>query len=319
MVVRRIGVFPSIQGGCLVRQATFGRGDSFLKWLQIFILCNLLWGCAAPHINMQQIDEVSVAEESRPERKNSTKKNPLQKGIPEGGWTERVFTEKELMKLVEKDPDLTPAVSMEILARLNSKARYYVPDDIKSKTKMKVPDDFSAFKYWTPLPRDIPVVRKVPKFILVAKDIPFLGWYEKGKLVGDTQICIGKGWEWTKKGLYKIQAKDPHHVSTLYPNAYGEPTPMPLAMLIYGRVWIHVGDVVGGYCSHGCINLPLTPAEKLFNWTKLGTIVLVLDSMEDLDKDLKKLGPEKKKEVQTSKSYNLFKFSMLEERRPSAL
>ena len=31
-------------------------------------------------------------------------------------------------------------------------------------------------------------------------------------------------------------------------------------------VWIHAGDIVGGYCSHGCINLPIFPAMKLFEW-----------------------------------------------------
>jgi len=36
--------------------------------------------------------------------------------------------------------------------------------------------------------------------ILIVKDIPFLGWYEQGRLVGDTHICIGKKSNWTRAG-----------------------------------------------------------------------------------------------------------------------
>lgn len=198
-------------------------------------------------------------------------------------WKERAITEKELLKLNEKDPGLRPVDCWEILGRLNIRARYYIPDDIKNGRAMKVPNDFKSYKNWTPMPRTIPATADLPRFILIAKDIPFIGWYEHGKLVGDSQICIGKQWTWTKAGVYRVLDKDINHFSQSYPNLYGEPTPMPFALRIYDRVWIHCGDVVGPYYSHGCINLPLRPAEQLFHWADRKTVVLVLDSLKDLN------------------------------------
>jgi hypothetical protein len=118
------------------------------------------------------------------------------------------------------------------------------------------------------------------------KSLPFAGWYEKGHLLEDTYICIGKKGEWTKAGLYKVLKKDEHHVSASYRNAYGQPALMPWALRIYGHVWIHAGDIEGPNCSHGCINLPLQPAAKLFDWAGADTTVLVIESLKDLDQKL---------------------------------
>jgi len=122
-------------------------------------------------------------------------------------------------------------------------------------------------------------VGDLPRFILIVKDLPHLGWYERGRLVGDTYVCVGKVDDTTREGLYTVKEKDLHHVSRSYPNAFGEPAPMPWALRIYGTVWIHAGDIMSGHCSHGCINLPIFPAMKLFDWATPGTPVLIVDSL----------------------------------------
>ncbi|NTU47470.1 MAG: L,D-transpeptidase [Syntrophobacteraceae bacterium] len=261
----------------------------------LFVLSfQFLSGCAVQPIDLQQAMEFPPPEQVDRDSKESQTRDPRQRGVTGGRWSERVITEREVQKICERDPDLTPVMCYEILGRLNSRARYYIPDDIKAKKRMRVPHDFKAYKNWSPLPRQIQATRNFPKFILIVKDIPFIGWYQNGRMIQDTQICIGKEWGWTKKGLYRVEEKDIDHVSGSYPNAYGEPAPMPFALRIYSRVWIHAGDVVGGFCSHGCINLPLTPAEKLFNWADMGTAVLVLDSLKELDTELKRSGVIKK-------------------------
>ena len=229
------------------------------------MLCILVWGCGAKRAVMAP-----------------------QFSAPDTSWTKRVIGAEELQKLAEQDPDLSPASCLEILARLNQKDRSYIQKDIKNKKALKVPNDFRAYLTWTPLPPRILRVVKAQKFILVVKDIPFLGWYEKGKLMGDTHICIGKKNGWTKAGLYRVSEKDVDHVSKSYRSAYGYPALMPYALRIYGHVWIHGGDIVGGYCSHGCINLPLSTAEELFFWAAPGTVVLVVESLKDLDRTLEK-------------------------------
>jgi hypothetical protein len=198
----------------------------------------------------------------------------------------RTITEKELRKLQDKDPELDFYQCLAILSRLNLKDREYIRADIKHKRRMKVPKDFSAYKQWSPMPRAITGIGRIPKFILIVKDIAFLGWYEHGKLVNDTYVCVGKMSRWTRRGMYRVKDKDLNHMSD-YPNAYGEPSLMPLAVRVYGRVWIHAGDVVGPNCSHGCINVPLSHAEKLYTWAEIGTVVMITQSLKNLGSDMK--------------------------------
>lgn len=268
-----------------------------------------LGGCATTkQVDMGQLDELETEEEASREQKPPPRAPsphpPAKKAAVDKRWTERVITDKEISKMSEKDPALTPIACQEILARLNTKARFYIPDDIRHKRKLRVPRDFSAYKNWTPMPTYIREVAGLPKFILIAKNIPFLGWYERGKLIGDTQICIGKMFGWTKAGVYRILDKDPDHISNTYTNAFGEPAPMPYALRIYDRVWIHMGDVIGGYCSHGCINLPMEPSEKVYQWADKNTTVAIVDSVRDakrmLDsyfKQIKPAAPKKKKKT----------------------
>jgi hypothetical protein len=199
-----------------------------------------------------------------------------------GGWTTRVITEKELERLHQRDANLSPSAGLRILARLNARDFDYIAQDIRDGKPIKVPNDFAAFRSWTPLQKYIPDVADLPRFILIVKDIPFIGWYENGRLAGDTYICVGKVEGTTREGLFDVKEKDISHVSRSYPNAWGVPAPMPWALRIYETVWIHAGDIVGGYCSHGCINLPIFPAMKLFDWATPGTPVLIVNSLGSL-------------------------------------
>ena len=198
-----------------------------------------------------------------------------------------MITDKAVRNLRQKDPDLEFYRCIEILCRINKKDKEYIRDDMKHKRPLVVPVNFSSFKDWSPLPVNISGALKSPKLILVVKDIHFLGWYQNGRLVGDTYVCTGKMNTWTKKGTFRVQGKDPRHMST-YPNAYGEAACMPDALHIYDRVWIHAGDVTGPNCSHGCINVPIAYSEKLYDWAEIGTPVLITESLKDLGRDNQK-------------------------------
>ncbi len=198
---------------------------------------------------------------------------------PRYGWTHRSVDQVELSQLTNHDPHLSYSISKQILARLNVRAPYYIDQDIKRGRPLKVPNDFTLYKDWSPLPREIPEVHNIAKFILIVKDIPFIGWYEYGRLAGDSFICIGKNQGWTRAGIYRVRDKDIDHVSRSYTNAFGVPAPMPWALRIYGHVWIHAGDITGGYCSHGCINLPLMPAQALYAWADFDTVVIITESL----------------------------------------
>ena len=269
---------PTGAFGVLIRLIAdfWRRGDMklFVQWKDpyrlislalLLTLCGLGFGCVTNHATVMP-----------------------QPQVMDTGWTARAVGLQELEELTDGDLNLSPQACLDILARLNLKSRFYIQEDIKRQKVLKVPNNFHAYVTWTPLPRRIARITSEPKFILVAKDIPFLGWYEKGRLAGDSYVCIGKKPEWTRAGLYRVKEKVIDQVSSSYRNASGDPALMPYAMRIYGQVWIHGGDITGGYCSHGCINLPLDAAAELFKWAAPGTMVLVVDSLQNLDQALAK-------------------------------
>jgi len=248
-------------------KAWFVAGDGFLRATALFgilVACVLLWGCDPRQVT------------------------PTRVPTPDFSHTERVLHENELTELCVEQAGLELSTCWEILARLNTKDVRYIKEDLKVGNRLKVPNDFKTHSGYSPLPAYLPRESNADKWILIVKDIPFLGWYEQGRLVGDTHICIGKKSNWTKAGQFKVLTKDIDHVSKSYRSAYGYPALMPWALRIYGHVWIHGGDVVGGYCSHGCINLPLPAAETLFHWADPGTRVLIVESLGDLDRALAK-------------------------------
>jgi len=270
-------------------------------WIALIVLL-VISGCAKATVNIEQFEPVNDAAELAPvaeptPKAPSSPKAPVKPAAKDLSTVRRAITEKEVRKLQEKDPDLEFYRCMEILCRLNKKDKEYIREDMKLKRPLTVPKKFSSYKGWSPLPGNIAGAGKFPKLILVVKNIPFLGWYQNGRLVDDTYVCIGKMNTWTKRGLYRVKEKDLNHMST-YPNVYGFPAFMPDALHIYDRVWIHTGDVTGPNCSHGCINLPIAPAERLYNWTDVGTAVLITESLKDLGRDFKtarleKLNPQK--------------------------
>lgn len=86
----------------------------------------------------------------------------------------------------------------------------------------------------------------------------------------------GTWWE-TPAGLYKIETKERSHYST-FGDVY-----QPWSMVFQGNFFIHGwpyypdGTPVASTYSGGCIRLSTEDAEKVFNWAKTGTPVLVFE------------------------------------------
>ena len=183
-------------------------------------------------------------------------------------WTERVISEEELLAFERSDPSLDLNTCREILSRLNTKESYYIREDIRQGRKLKVPRDFNSYRDWTPMPLVLPEKLRAPSSSVVVKDLGFIGWYESGALVGDSQACTGISGQDTKAGLYRVEEKDGEHTSSSYPNDFGTRAWMPFSLRIYEAVWIHAGNVFAAQCSHGCVILPIDKAEALFRWAE---------------------------------------------------
>lgn len=246
--------------------------------LGIVIISAMFIGCASSPAH-----KAPAAAATRTAQPAASERQAQAPAAMDHGWTTKAITEQDLMQIYRKDLSLTPETCREILAKLNARAPYHISDDIRSQRPLKVPNDFAAYKGYAPLPPNAPpAMANHPKSILIVKDLPYIGWYERGVLKGDSYACVGRPGEATEAGLYRILEKDPDHVSRSYRNSYGKPAWMPWALRIYDHVWIHAGDVTGAYCSHGCIILPLDPAQDVYRWADLGTVVMVVDSLSDL-------------------------------------
>jgi hypothetical protein len=95
--------------------------------------------------------------------------------------------------------------------------------------------------------------------------------YRNGMRIGLSTVSTGRDGFETPSGIYTILQKDREHYSNRYDNA-----PMPfMQRLTWDGVALHAGSLPGYPASHGCIRLPTAFAEKLFEVTTPGTLVVV--------------------------------------------
>lgn len=94
--------------------------------------------------------------------------------------------------------------------------------------------------------------------------------YRAGLLVGVSTCSTGKPGHSTPAGRFTVLNKLKDHRSS----KYGDAMPNTLRLTRKG-VALHGGEVPGYPMSHGCVHLPLTFADTLFELTALGTPVAI--------------------------------------------
>jgi hypothetical protein len=97
--------------------------------------------------------------------------------------------------------------------------------------------------------------------------------YRGDGLIGVSTISSGSAGHETPTGSFEILQKRREHYSNKYDNA-----PMPfMQRLTWEGVALHAGRIPGYPASHGCIRLPNAFARHLFEVTKLGAAVHIVD------------------------------------------
>jgi hypothetical protein len=97
--------------------------------------------------------------------------------------------------------------------------------------------------------------------------------YRGGTMIGVTTVSTGRPGHATPTGSFDILEKRREHYSNLYNNA-----PMPfMQRLTWDGIALHAGQIPGRPASHGCIRLPLAFARQLFQATRVGATVHILD------------------------------------------
>ncbi|MGN2251884.1 L,D-transpeptidase family protein [Frateuria sp. GZRe12] len=112
-----------------------------------------------------------------------------------------------------------------------------------------------------------------PMVMLVSLDEQRIYVYRNGVAIGASRISSGRSGYETPTGVYTILQKERVHHSNLYDNA-----PMPyMQRLTWDGLALHAGTLPGHPASHGCIRLPESFAERLFEISPRGTVVVVTD------------------------------------------
>jgi lipoprotein-anchoring transpeptidase ErfK/SrfK len=109
--------------------------------------------------------------------------------------------------------------------------------------------------------------------IVVSLPLQLAYVYRGGTLIGVSTVSSGAPGHETPAGSFTILQKNRDHRSNLYDDA-----PMPfMQRLTWDGVALHAGQIPGRPASHGCIRLPMAFARHLFEVTKLGAAVHVIE------------------------------------------
>ena len=110
-----------------------------------------------------------------------------------------------------------------------------------------------------------------PVTIAVSIELQRLYVYRGNELVAVSTVSTGRPGHRTPLGDFTILQKRRWHRSNIYSNA-----PMPfMQRLTWGGIAIHAGHNPGFPASHGCIRVPLSFAQALFEMTAMGEAVSV--------------------------------------------
>lgn len=105
-----------------------------------------------------------------------------------------------------------------------------------------------------------------------------LAYYLGGRLLEEFAISGGQPWTPTPTGEYKIKGKYPvkHYggIDFNYPDTKWNLHfhTIRLGYYIHGAFW---HDNWGELMSHGCVNVPYDPMERLYWWAQVGTPVSI--------------------------------------------
>ncbi|MET0249194.1 MAG: L,D-transpeptidase family protein [Sphingobium sp.] len=110
-----------------------------------------------------------------------------------------------------------------------------------------------------------------PIYMIVSLKAQLVHVYSGDRLIGAASVSTGKPGKATPGGEFTVLQKRQWHRSNLYSNA-----PMPfMQRLTWDGIALHAGHNPGYPASHGCIRLPRAFAQRLFELTRIGTLVEV--------------------------------------------
>ena len=126
---------------------------------------------------------------------------------------------------------------------------------------IKVPENIRDIQDYTPMPAIYEKARMHPRYLLLDITEQWIGAYEYGRLVFSMPAATGIEGHLTPVGIFRVEAYDRRHKSSLYKTAKGDAQyPMDYAIRFFidkerTSYWIHARDLPGRPASHGCVGL----------------------------------------------------------------
>jgi len=99
--------------------------------------------------------------------------------------------------------------------------------------------------------------------------------YEGKVLVYKGWISSGQSRYKTPVGRYRVLQKDREHISNKWPKPNGGAKMPYMLRVTWSGIALHAGYTPSRPASHGCIRLQRDFAKRLFDWTPIGTRVII--------------------------------------------
>jgi hypothetical protein len=204
--------------------------------------------------------------------------NPLTEEFIVGGTTYQIFERGKLAWEPGKSPWLVP-VGEHLVGKYNLDTTPVAQGDVPTYSEeLFVPPPDPVFEVDNPGPGPVP---GAPKSIVVSISQQRMWAYEGDVAVLSTFVSTGKPGFDTPTGLFTvIVKKEIEDMEGLIGGEYYNVPDVPDVMYftnvghaIHGTYW---HNNFGAVMSHGCVNLPLDVAAFLYDWTPMGTPVLVV-------------------------------------------
>jgi hypothetical protein len=158
----------------------------------------------------------------------------------------------------------------------------------KEGTIVRIPDDTSRLKGWTPMPESASKCERMKKCVVIGLAEQFLGIYSKGKLYSSFPVSTGmlamecgrpKGARSCKTPIMATFVRGRYFKVFSYPYRVW----MWFALDIGRGRFIHSGNLPGRPDSHGCVRLFRRDARQVYKQIRIGAKVFV-------ENDISKMG-----------------------------
>lgn len=152
-----------------------------------------------------------------------------------------------------------------IVLALNHVDYKFVGKDTKLVVPKKFPDNIQNFLLdYSPLPKNLPQLSGVPKFILISQKVQYIGAYENGILVYSAPVSTGKKSTQTPNGLFTANWKAKRTISTVDSSWI---LPWAVNLDNFEGISMHQYELPGYPASHSCIRMREIDAKWIYDFT----------------------------------------------------